>query len=576
VLGFGFNADGQFHHDRTPATRDGTMRRLRAEMDAVKKDAKRTTLRVNEIRVGTSFFRASELMRRDPEWLKAGMRTMQIVCEHVSGEPVPLAPTRMSLMPNQRTGADPVGVSVRMQTDGRITIQVRDIPENPVAFVRALDDLVDITDTESIHFLEQRMAVLRALRGERAASRLEKPATLPKPGRQPKSALDLLKMPDESISVIVGPPGTGKTQTISDLALKLQSEGKSCLLLSWTRIAVDEALERVVARGGRAFRLGRNDSSDIPNAPWDDDVDWKDVMSGEIGLPLFGDRTGKPALLGGTFLQTFCRYNAEYTNDDGAKFDVVLVDEASQAPFEAVLFAMHAGNKTILLGDPIQLPPVFRADRLDKTTAKEAEDCLSTILAHRPDLFVLLDTQYRSMPGIMDWSSESFYGGMLKNGRPEDDKYLRWPRALLPRIHLEIVPEAGESNRYNPHTIKRAQSVFRSASKQLVELGLPLRGLYITPYKEQATKAEDAFNTIAMDLTVGTVDASQGKQAPIVVFDLCTAKETIFWQTPTMARRFNVALTRATHHLVVIVPEGLLRTAKIGWLRSLFAAIQAP
>lgn len=550
------------------------MRRLRAEMDAVKADAKRTTLRVQEIRAGSSWLRPHDLATRDPGWLQANLRSMQVFCELADGEPVPLAPTRMNLLPSRRSGMDPIGVSVRQQTDGRVSLQFRDVPENPVAMARALEDMVDVTDQESIHFLEQRLAVLRALRGERAAVRLERPKTLPTPGRRPRTALDLLKMPEESLSVIVGPPGTGKTQTISDLALQLQSEGKSCLLLSWTRIAVDEALERVVDRGGRAFRLGRSDASEVPNAPWDDDVDWKDVMSGEVGLPLFGDRVRESVLIGGTFLQAFCRYNAEYTNDDGSKFDVVLVDEASQAPFEAVLFAMHAGCRTILLGDPIQLPPVYRADRLDKATAKEAEDCLSTVLAHRPDLYVLLDTQYRSLPGIMDWSSASFYGGMLRNGRPDDGKRLRWPRALLPRIHLVTVAEEGESNRYNPNTIKRAQSVFRSAAKQLPGMDLPLRGLYITPYKEQAMKAEDAFASIAMDLTVGTVDASQGKQAPIVVFDLCTPRETVFWKTATMARRFNVALTRATHHVVVIAPERLVQTARIPWLRSLFRTLQ--
>lgn len=551
------------------------MRRLRAEMDAVRKDARRTTIRVSEARVGGGWSTAADLAGRHPEWLAANLRSIQFFAEPQSGDPIPLAAGRALLMPNKRSGIEPAMVTIRAQSDGRVMFQFADAPDHAPALMRALDGDVDVTDQDSIYFLEQRMSILRALRGERAATRLESPATLPRAGRRPKVPLDLLKMPEESLGIVVGPPGTGKTQTISDLALQLQSEGKSCLLLSWTRIAVEEALERVTARDGRAFRLGRPDSNPIPNVSWDDDVDWTEVMAGEIGLPVFGDRTKDAALVGGTFLQAFVRYNAEYTNDDDAKFDVVLVDEASQAPFEAVLFAMHAGKQTILLGDPIQLPPVFRADRLDAATAKEAEDCLSTVLAHRPDLYVLLDTQYRSMPGIMDWSNGSFYGGMLQNGRPEDGKQLRWPRAILPRISLVVVPGDGDSNRNNPHTRERARSLLRSAAKQLPGLGLPQKALYITPYKEQATKAEESFKSVGLEMTVGTVDASQGKQAPLVVFDLCAGKETQFWQTATMARRFNVALTRATHHLVVLVPEALLRSAKIPWLRSLFAALQA-
>ncbi len=576
MLGFGFNGDGSFHHDRNPATRDGTMRRLRAEMDAVRKDARRSTLRVTEVRAGSAWTQPGALAARPPDWITANLRSLQFFAEQKAGDPIPLAPSRALLMPNKRSGVEPAMVSIRAQSDGRIMFQFTDVPEQAVALLRALEGDVDVTDQDSIYFLEQRMSILRALRSERAASRLEAPETLPRAGRQPRRPLDLLKLPEESLGIVVGPPGTGKTQAISDLALQLQQEGKSCLLLSWTRIAVEEALERVTARNGRAFRLGRPDASPVPNVHWDDEVDWTQIMAGEVGLPVFGDRVREPVLLGGTFLQAFVRFNAEYTNDDGAKFDVVLVDEASQAPFEAILFAMHAGHKTILLGDPIQLPPVFRANRLDASTSREAEDCLSTVLAHRPDLYVLLDTQYRSLPGIMDWSSASFYGGMLRNGRPEDGLHLRWPRANLPRISLVTVPDAGPDNRNNPKTLERARSLLKSAARQLPALKLPGRALYITPYKEQATRAEEALKTTTLDMTIGTVDASQGKQAPLVVFDLCTAKETPFWRTDTMARRFNVALTRATHHLVVIAPEGLVRSARIPWLRSLFAALQQP
>ena len=101
------------------------------------------------------------------------------------------------------------------------------------------------------------------------------------------------------------------------------------------------------------------------------------------------------------------------------------------------------------------------------------------------------------------------------------------------------------------------------------QLGLEQKALYITPYKEQATRAEEAFKSVGLDMTVGTVDASQGKQAPVVVFDLCTAKETVFWKTPTMARRFNVALTRATHHVVIIAPEQLVLPLQGGQPRAI-------
>lgn len=571
MLGFGFRQDGSFHHDKVPATRNGTLRRLRAEIDQVKQDATRTTLRVVEVRVGRDEFRPDDVMAKPESWWHANITKAVFTAQPTAGDPVPLQPMKRMLFPKGRAGADPVQVTMRRHTDGFVRFQVQQRPENVLLFAKALSGGWDATEQDSLFFLEHRLNVLRALRNDRAAPELEKPRELPRLTRPVRRHADLLQaMPDWGLGVIVGPPGTGKTQAISDLALQAEREGKSCLLLSWTRIAVEEGLERVVARGGRARRIGRSASPDVPPTAWDDDVDWLKIAAGEEGLPLFGDRVGEPGIIGATFLQAFVRFNAEHTFDDDKRFDLVLVDEASQAPFEAVLFAMMAGKRVVLLGDPIQLPPVFRADeRLDAGTRREAEDCLSSVLHQRPDLYVLLATQYRSLPGIMDWSSRSFYGGMLRNGRVDDGKALSFNRRRLPRIELIVVDGEGPNNRDNPYTLAKAKSRLASAARQLPGLDLPLRGLYITPYKDQAIKAEEALKTVGMDLTIGTVDASQGKQAPIVVFDLCTPKETRFWETATMARRFNVAMTRATHHVVLVVPSGLMHGARIPWLRSL-------
>jgi len=44
-----------------------------------------------------------------------------------------------------------------------------------------------------------------------------------------------------------GPPGTGKTMLIASIACELAEEGRRVLITSHTNVAVDNALERILA-----------------------------------------------------------------------------------------------------------------------------------------------------------------------------------------------------------------------------------------------------------------------------------------------------------------------------------------
>jgi superfamily I DNA and/or RNA helicase len=48
---------------------------------------------------------------------------------------------------------------------------------------------------------------------------------------------------------------------------------------------------------------------------------------------------------------------AQYLDPAGAKFDLVIFDEASQVPTAQAVGALARGNQAVIVGDPKQLPP---------------------------------------------------------------------------------------------------------------------------------------------------------------------------------------------------------------------------
>ena len=87
------------------------------------------------------------------------------------------------------------------------------------------------------------------------------------PQDPPAVAISALLAP--GLHVVWGPPGTGKTRVIVKSFKNLIANGKRCLLVSNTNIAVDNALERLLAEmpleSGSAVRVGRPQIPELTN-----------------------------------------------------------------------------------------------------------------------------------------------------------------------------------------------------------------------------------------------------------------------------------------------------------------------
>ncbi len=259
------------------------------------------------------------------------------------------------------------------------------------------------------------------------------------------------------------------------------------------------------------------------------------------------------------------------------EFRTCIIDEAAQALEPATWIPILKANRVVLAGDPFQLPPTVKNREAEKAGLTETllEKCLSrgdteikVTKAPLPgtagDLqHALLQVQYRMNRPIMGYSNDYFYRGQLEAADLVATR-------TLPGIPLTesvvFIDTAGTGFEEKLHP--RFKSRYNDGELNiLIEHLLDLRSAIppedplpsvaiITPYREQVIQAEDRLEAEKrvsdFDLTINTVDGFQGRERDVVYLSLVRSNEKAEIGFLADYRRMNVALTRAKKYLIVI------------------------
>ncbi|KAK5683365.1 hypothetical protein LTS10_004896 [Elasticomyces elasticus] len=215
----------------------------------------------------------------------------------------------------------------------------------------------------------------------------------------------------KEIALIHGPPGTGKTHTLIELILQLLDRGQRLLVCGPSNISVDNIVERLSSHKVPMVRLGHparllpgvlNHSLDVLTKSSNAAAIVNDVRtemdakqasirktrSGREKRVIYGElkelrkefrvREGRVVgdLLKGSKVVLSTLHGSGGFHLRNEKFDVVIVDEASQA-LEAQCWipVLYTGTeKLVLAGDHLQLPPTIKSlnSKQSKPTAKKA------------------------------------------------------------------------------------------------------------------------------------------------------------------------------------------------------------
>lgn len=429
-------------------------------------------------------------------------------------------------------------------------------------------------------------------------------------------SLALNRATSEKITFIWGPPGTGKTETLADIALMHMEQGKRVLMLSYSNVSVDGALLRLAKKAdlspGTIIRYGYPRTKELLEnrtltsyqyvlsknpekaAEYQELVQTKKKLKKKDPERIeINKQIGRirDEILEKEKIQVhkseFVATTVSKATMDKAiyeqKFDVVIFDEASMAYVPQIIFAAGlATDYFICLGDFCQLPAIVQNPMENRLTRDIFEYTGITAAVENNqghEWLVMLNMQYRMHQDIADFVSEWMYQGRLKTSEKifesRDEMAACHPcmNSAMSLVDLSgmysVCIKTMDNSRIN---ILSALMCLRLAEKNIdqYEVGI------ITPYSAQARLILVMLRDIRehnpkwMKVTCATVHQFQGSEKPIIIYD---AVDCFRMQYPgrlltssknnTANRLFNVALTRAKGKFILVANTDFLERKNI-------------
>lgn len=428
----------------------------------------------------------------------------------------------------------------------------------------------------------------------------------------------LMSVDGSPVSLIKGPPGTGKTHVINAIVQYITKElGEKVIISSQTHIAIDNVLDKLVENydliipnriTNRRNKYSGEYIDETLYKTWGSkflkhnercsDSKLKELMKESIqnfkGEPRFRysevNRSTDFSVIGATTTTSAIAGKKGLEVLKG--YDWLIIDEVSKCPITEVLRYLPYVNRIIMVGDDFQLAPLLEFSKEDvkdlPSYDEELFQKLQTIYeqsvfakvldkAEASNRLVLLNENYRSVNQVLTIYNV-FYDGALV-GRREETR--------PSKVHLfqsgdidyeskdvmfvEVVggQEAREgTSRFNVEEIEATAFILRDLMKKTINPE-KVSVSAIFPYAAQIShfqknniqlinEAKRLFKSFEID----TVDAFQGKETDIVLVNTVVADAT---QKNFLNdfRRINVSMSRARDKLILFGNSAVLKKIKM-------------
>ena len=425
--------------------------------------------------------------------------------------------------------------------------------------------------------------------------------------------LAFLKAIDGSpVTLIKGPPGTGKTHVINAITQYITKElSEKVVISSQTHVAIDNVLDKLmenfdliipnrITNRRNKYSIDEIDKTlyktwglklsdnltklknkkavnnlieDLKNFKGLEEIQYSKNMKEDFSV--IGATTTTSAIAG--------KKGIELLKD----YKWLIIDEVSKSPITEVLRYLPYVEKIILVGDDFQLSPLLEFSKEDvkhlPSYDEDMFDKLETIYensvfsktinkAQNSGRLILLDENYRSLKSVLD-AYNIFYDGNLKNKReiinPEviqfnEKSLLRNDRNVF-FVEVKGGTEQDDPkshSRYNIQEAKATAYILEDILKN-VENPKTVTAAAIFPYAAQIAyftkEYKDLINRAKKTLKsfeLDTVDAFQGRETDIVLVNTVVTRldKRNFLRD---FRRINVAMSRARDKLVVFGSRSL-------------------
>ncbi|GFH87064.1 AAA domain-containing protein [Bacteroides acidifaciens] len=400
------------------------------------------------------------------------------------------------------------------------------------------------------------------------------------------------------VSIVHGPPGTGKTTTLVEAIYETLHREPQVLVCAQSNTAVDWICEKLVDRGVTVLRIGNptrvNDKmlSSTYERRFESHPAYPELwsirksireMNGRMRRGSYTEREGmrnRMNRLRDRATELEILINADLFDSarviastlvssnhrllNGRRFPTLFIDEAAQALEAACWIAIRKADRVILAGDHCQLPPTIKC--IEAARGGLEHTLMEKIVQQKPSAVSLLKVQYRMHEAIMQFPSDWFYHGKLEaapevrhRGILDFDTPMNWIDTSGMDFHEEFVGESfGRINKEEANLLLQELETYinRIGKERILEERIDF-GL-ISPYKAQVQylkskiKGSSFLRPFRSLITVNTVDGFQGQERDVIFISLVRANEDGQIGFLNDLRRMNVAITRARMKLVIL------------------------
>ncbi len=386
---------------------------------------------------------------------------------------------------------------------------------------------------------------------------------------------------NETITIVHGPPGTGKTTTLVEAIVQLTRKGEKVLVSAPSNTAVDTIAKGLIDAGIQLLRAGNSSKVDqtifshTPEGRLNNSKQQKEIKQLKQRAEEFrrmalkykrsfgkAEREQRNLLFKEvknirTEIKKLQAYNEEKLFNeaqviagtpiglydagiDHMHFPTLVVDEAGQCiePLAWCIFPL--ADKIVLAGDHWQLPPTVLSNEAARLGFNRS--ILEAAIEKIPAVH-LLNTQYRMRKMIAGFSSHYFYNDLLLTADHLQDT----------GVHISFIDTAGSGHQEQQGpdgSSLQNEGELDIVTKLLESEGLdPTQTAFISPYAGQVSKAKEI---LPATMRISTVDSFQGQEKKAVIVSLVRSNDEGEIGFLKDYRRMNVAMTRAKEQLFII------------------------
>lgn len=397
------------------------------------------------------------------------------------------------------------------------------------------------------------------------------------------------------ISIVHGPPGTGKTTTLVSLIRQLTTFKKRILVCAPSNNAVDLLAEKLHQAGVDVLRIGNitRIHEDLTHLTLEDRLrnhpDWIHIKKIKIKAEELSRKAGQfkrnfgqeerqerselrkesreyrkwatemeDRLINEIFhnagVIATTLIGASHKSIDDLLYDVCIIDEVSQALELECWNVILKSKRVVMAGDHLQLSPTVKSAKANELGLGTT---LLDLIANKINDVALLTIQYRMHDKILGFSNTRYYEGKLLSDISVADRFLHNDRQ--PIVFIDTAGAGFEETQNIESLSYRNEGEYFILREHIIKSMENLLGAsigIISPYKEQVrfirqeTETEPAFADL--DIEVNSIDGFQGQEKEVIYISLVRSNDAGDIGFLKDERRLNVALTRAQKKLIII------------------------